>query len=133
MLSSYSSFCGHFTSHYQHLRACVWSRVSLLHCLHYFAACGGDCAGVGGCANLFYSLFTLEILDEFINVHAENERRERRNQHFDAASFPITWCCGVSPEMEIVQIELVFLDGSLGECAGNDDGVKDYATVSKSR
>jgi hypothetical protein len=120
-------------SHYQQLRARVWSRVSLLHCLHYFAVCGGACAGVGGCANLYHCLFILEILDESIKVHAKNARRERRNQHFDAASFPITWCCGVSPEVEIVQIELVFLGGSLGECAGNDDGVEDFATVKESR
>ena len=91
----------------------------------------GDYAG--GYANYFFRLFILEMLDGFINVHNKNKRRERAHMHFNAANFPITWYCGVSPEMEIVQIALVVLGGSIGKCAGNDDGVKNYATVVKSR
>ena len=115
------------------LHACVWSCVSLLHYVHYFVACGGECAGVSGRANLLYCLFTLKILDKCINVHAKIKGREQRNQHFGAASSPITWCFGVSPKMEIGQITLVFLGDSLVECPGHDNGVKDYATISKSR
>ena len=90
--------------------------------LHTSLPCLGETTLVSVPTNFAASSF-LRVWENLSTPTPKYKRREQRNQYFDAAIVPITWCYSVSPEMEIDQIALVLLGGSLGECAGNNDSV----------